>query len=69
MFSPFKIPLGTERTEGDVWWLSKADAFAQGLTYVNSAGNAIMKVDNMHNVVSGQKRNSVRLLCVSWFRS
>ncbi|KAK0192326.1 glycoside hydrolase family 16 protein [Armillaria mellea] len=48
-------------TLGDVWWLSKADAFAQGLTYVNSAGNAIMKVDNMHNVVNGQKRNSVRI--------
>ncbi|KAK0446083.1 glycoside hydrolase family 16 protein [Desarmillaria tabescens] len=49
------------RVQGDVWWLSKADAFAQGLAYVNNAGNAIIKVDNMHNVVYGQKRNSVRI--------
>ncbi|KAF9016159.1 hypothetical protein BDZ89DRAFT_1022929 [Hymenopellis radicata] len=48
-------------TLGDVWWLNREDAFAQGLAYVNSAGNAIIKVDNMHNVAYNQKRNSVRI--------
>lgn len=46
---------------GDVVWLNKDDAFGQGLAYVNSAGNAILKVDNMHEVQYLQKRNSVGL--------
>ncbi|KAF8886573.1 glycoside hydrolase family 16 protein [Infundibulicybe gibba] len=48
-------------TLGDVVWLNRADAFAQGLAYVNSAGNAVLKVDNTHDVQPLQKRNSVRI--------
>ncbi|RDB16079.1 putative glycosidase C21B10.07 [Hypsizygus marmoreus] len=48
-------------TLGDVVWLGKEDAFAQGLAYVNSARNVILKVDNGHNVQWNQKRNSVRI--------
>lgn len=48
-------------TLGDVWWLDASDAFAQGLAYVNSNGNAIIKVDNTSNVPFNQKRNSVRI--------
>ncbi len=44
---------------GDVWWLDASDAFSQQLAYVNSAGNAIMKVDNTSVVPFNQKRNSV----------
>lgn len=44
---------------GDVVWLNRADAYSQGLAYVNNAGNAIIKVDDMHNVQTQQKRNSV----------
>lgn len=42
-------------------WLDRDDAFGQGLAYVNSAGNAILKVDNMHEVQYLQKRNSACL--------
>ncbi|KAF9456885.1 glycoside hydrolase family 16 protein [Collybia nuda] len=48
-------------TLGDVIWLNKDDAFSQGLAYVNTAGNAILKVDNMHDVQYLQKRNSIRI--------
>ncbi|KIK66646.1 glycoside hydrolase family 16 protein [Collybiopsis luxurians FD-317 M1] len=48
-------------TLGDVNWLSESDAFSQGLAYVNSANNAIIKVDNMHSVIYPNKRNSVRI--------
>ncbi|KIY70854.1 glycoside hydrolase family 16 protein [Cylindrobasidium torrendii FP15055 ss-10] len=48
-------------TLGDVWWLGRQSAFSQGLAYVNGAGNAILKVDNMHNVPYNEKRNSVRI--------
>ncbi|KAJ3874433.1 glycoside hydrolase family 16 protein [Lentinula edodes] len=48
-------------TLGDVYWLDESDAFSQGLAYVNSVGNAVIKVDNIHSVQSPQKRNSVRI--------
>lgn len=48
-------------TLGDVWWLGRQDAFAQGLVYVNNAGNAILKVDDVSNVALNQKRNTVRI--------
>ncbi|KAF5380159.1 hypothetical protein D9615_006142 [Tricholomella constricta] len=48
-------------TLGDVMWLNVDDAFGQGLAYVNRAGNAVLKVDNMHNVAFNQKRNSLRI--------
>jgi hypothetical protein len=48
-------------TLGDVWWLDEADAMNQSLAYVNSANNAIIKVDNTSNVAYNQKRNTVRI--------
>lgn len=48
-------------TLGDVVWLNINDAFGQGLAYVNTDGNAILKVDNMHKVEFNQKRNSIRI--------
>lgn len=33
---------------------------SQGLAYINSANNAIIKVDNTSNVPFNQKRNTVR---------
>ncbi|KAH7924694.1 glycoside hydrolase family 16 protein [Leucogyrophana mollusca] len=48
-------------TLGDVWWLDQSNATTQGLAYVNSEGNAIIKVDNTTNVPLGQKRNSIRI--------
>ncbi|KAF8067625.1 glycoside hydrolase family 16 protein [Lyophyllum atratum] len=48
-------------TLGDVVWLNIDDAFGQGLAYVNTAGNAVLKVDNTHNVEFNQKRNSIRI--------
>ena len=47
---------------GDVWWLDEADATSQHLAYINSANNAIIKVDNTSNVALNQKRNTVRHL-------
>lgn len=54
-------PALNELAPGDVWWLNRNDAFSQGLAYVNNAGNAILKVDNTHNVAFNQKRASVRI--------
>ncbi|EPQ53437.1 hypothetical protein GLOTRDRAFT_116915 [Gloeophyllum trabeum ATCC 11539] len=48
-------------TLGDVWWLDRQDAMQQGLAQVNSAGRAVLKVDNSSNVAYNQKRNSVRI--------
>ncbi|KAG5637617.1 hypothetical protein H0H81_003951 [Sphagnurus paluster] len=48
-------------TSGDVVWLNAADALGQGLAYVNSAGRAVLKVDNQHTVPFGQKRSSIRI--------
>ncbi|KAF7969434.1 hypothetical protein HWV62_27323 [Athelia sp. TMB] len=48
-------------TLGDVWWLNETQATSQGLAYINSANNAIIKVDNSSNVAFNQKRNTVRI--------
>ncbi|TFK38093.1 concanavalin A-like lectin/glucanase domain-containing protein [Crucibulum laeve] len=48
-------------TLGDVWWLNRDDAFKQQLAYINSAGNAVMKVDNTNTVVFNEKRASIRI--------
>ncbi|PIL25829.1 hypothetical protein GSI_11582 [Ganoderma sinense ZZ0214-1] len=46
-------------TNGDVNFLSEADADASKLTFVNDAGRAIIKVDNTTFVPFNLKRNSV----------
>ncbi|KAI0917539.1 hypothetical protein AcW1_007283 [Taiwanofungus camphoratus] len=48
-------------TNGNVNFLSASDASKDNLAYVNSAGNAIMKVDNSSEVSVGQSRNSIRI--------
>ncbi|TFK74516.1 hypothetical protein BDN72DRAFT_813017 [Pluteus cervinus] len=50
-------------TWGNVTYLDQPDAVSQRLTYVNSAGNAVVKVDNTTNVADGPLvyRNSIRL--------
>lgn len=49
-------------TNGDIIWVNQtvADGSPQ-LTYINGAGNAIVKVDNSTTVPYNDKRNSVRL--------
>ena len=46
---------------GDVWWLTREQAFEQGLVSINAEGNAIIKVDNSTEVLPNEKRNTVRL--------
>ncbi|KAM5533509.1 hypothetical protein V8D89_012846 [Ganoderma adspersum] len=48
-------------TNGDVNFLSEADADASKLTFVNDAGRAIIKVDNTSFVEFNLKRNSVKI--------
>lgn len=54
-------------TLGDVWWLNASDAFTQQLAYVNTAGHAIMRVDNSSVVPFNQKRNSVRITSKDYY--
>ncbi|TFY52898.1 hypothetical protein EVJ58_g9752 [Rhodofomes roseus] len=46
---------------GDVNWVTEAQATAEQLAYVNAAGNAIIKVDNTTYVQANQKRDTVRI--------
>lgn len=50
-------------TNGDIIWVNQTvgDAPSNPLTYVNAAGNAVIKVDNTTTVPYNEKRNSVRL--------
>lgn len=48
-------------TNGYVDYLSKADAVAANLTYVNSAGQAVTAVDSTNDYANGTNRPSVRL--------
>lgn len=48
-------------TNGDVTFLSASENSKDNLAYVNSAGNAIIKVDNTTNVAYNYKRNSIRI--------
>ncbi|KIM25375.1 glycoside hydrolase family 16 protein [Serendipita vermifera MAFF 305830] len=50
-------------TNGDIIWVDSAtgSAPANPLTYINPAGNAVIKVDNTTTVPYNEKRNSVRL--------
>lgn len=46
---------------GDVNWLDRVNATNKRLAFVNSAGNAILKVDNVTDIVYLDKRDSVVL--------
>ncbi|KAJ3520816.1 hypothetical protein NMY22_g12576 [Coprinellus aureogranulatus] len=51
-------------TWGNVTYLDKANALSKGLTYVNEAGNAVVKVDNTTTLVRNAdvvNRDSIRL--------
>ncbi|KAG8838593.1 hypothetical protein FS842_010068 [Serendipita sp. 407] len=49
-------------TNGDIIWVNRSTADVEPkLTYLNSAGNAVIKVDNTTVVPYNEKRNSVRL--------
>ena len=47
--------------KGDVIFVNQTTALQQQLTYVNSAGNAIIKVDNTTFVPYNEKRNAVMI--------
>lgn len=49
-------------TDGSVQFVSSSQASKDGLAYINSAGNAIMKVDNTTKIQQfNQNRNSIRI--------
>lgn len=48
-------------TQGNVIWVNESYATSQRLAYVDSQGNAIIKVDNTTDVAMGQNRSSVRI--------
>jgi len=48
-------------TNGDVIFVSQTVGTKGGLTFINDAGNAVIKVDNGTTVAFNEKRNSVRL--------
>ncbi|KDQ55967.1 glycoside hydrolase family 16 protein [Jaapia argillacea MUCL 33604] len=54
-------------TSGDVIFVNQTNATADHLAYVNSAGHAIIKVDNTTNVPYNYKRNSVRIETQDYF--
>ncbi|KZT51853.1 glycoside hydrolase family 16 protein [Calocera cornea HHB12733] len=55
-------------TLGDVNFVTRDVAFAQPqLTYVNGAGNAIIRVDNVSTVPQPYKRNTVRISTVDTY--
>ncbi|CCM04112.1 uncharacterized protein FIBRA_06272 [Fibroporia radiculosa] len=54
-------------TLGDVFFVTEQTATTLHLAYVNSAGNAIIRVDNTTSVPSNQKRNSVYISTATYF--
>jgi hypothetical protein len=50
--------LCSDPTNGQVDYLSQADATKAKLAYVQSDGVAVMKVDNTTKLASGEKRKS-----------
>lgn len=52
---------------GDAIFVNQSNATAMQLTYVNSAGNAIIRVDNESFVPYNQKRDTVRLDSTDYF--
>jgi len=54
-------------TSGDVTYVNQSLADSDKLTYVNSDGQAIVKVDNTSFVIYNDKRNSVRITTADYF--
>lgn len=54
-------------TNGDVNFVSQANATASQLAFVNAAGHAIVKVDNTSFVPFNFKRNSVKIISHDFF--
>ncbi|KAH9931633.1 concanavalin A-like lectin/glucanase domain-containing protein [Epithele typhae] len=54
-------------TNGDVTFVTKANATSEKLAYVNDAGKAIITVDNTTSVVYNYKRDSVRIATVDYY--
>ncbi|PPQ86641.1 hypothetical protein CVT25_006825 [Psilocybe cyanescens] len=54
-------------TSGDVDYVTRENATAKRLAYINSAGNAIMKVDNYTDTIYMEKRESVRIESKLWY--
>jgi len=54
-------------TSGNVNYVSQKTASSDNLAYINSAGNAIMRVDNSTTIQVGQNRNSVRISTADQF--
>ncbi|KAF8630125.1 hypothetical protein AX15_003082 [Amanita polypyramis BW_CC] len=52
---------GDDPTHGNVKYLSKGDAVAKNLSYVQSDGTTVLAVDDYSVVPEGSKRNSVRI--------
>lgn len=50
--------LRSDPTNGQVDYLSQAEATKDGLAYVQSDGVVVMKVDNTTKLASGEKRKS-----------
>ncbi|TBU31022.1 concanavalin A-like lectin/glucanase domain-containing protein [Dichomitus squalens] len=54
-------------TNGDVTWVTQANATQSKLSYVDDAGHAIIKVDNTTFVPYNYKRDSVRITSTDYF--
>ncbi|KAL1942511.1 hypothetical protein VTO73DRAFT_6113 [Trametes versicolor] len=54
-------------TNGDVNWVSQANATQSKIAYVNDAGHAIVKVDDTSFVPYNSKRDSVRVTTQDYF--
>lgn len=54
-------------TDGDVTYVNQSLATSDKLAYVDSSGQAIVKVDNTSLVVYNDKRNSVRITTEDYF--
>jgi hypothetical protein len=53
-----------QQTTGNVWWLNETAATEERLAYVNNAGNAIIKVDNITNVPPNNVNLTRNSVCV-----
>ncbi|KAF7334141.1 GH16 domain-containing protein [Mycena venus] len=51
----------SDPTHGDVNYLTKADAIAKGLAYIQKDGTTILAVDGKSHLKAGESRDSVRI--------